>query len=1156
MDQRHPSLPEVTYLGDSPLKDRPAEVSGSFVVIHGEHYYCVSNHDGIAPFFMSLVSDSDHWLFISSNGALTAGRRDSDHALFPYYTDDRIHDSQEQTGSKTILRVTRGGRTHLWEPFSERMEGLYRVTRNLCKSVYGNKVLFEEINHDLAMTFRYEWMNSERFGFVRQATLVNHGLNRVAVALVDGIQNVLPWGVERRFQVEYSTLADGYKRTELLSPSGLALFRLSSVPVDKPEPSEALRVNLAWSTGLEPVRRLLSTDQFRAFRRGEALLEETDVRGRRGAYLLHAEFTMEAGQEKDWLIVAELNQDAGDIVALQQRLEAGSSLKGEVLQDVAQGTLNLIRLVASADGLQVTGDELSSWRHFSNTLFNVLRGGLPDNGYRIDRADLQLFLEQSNQALALRQAAFLAALPPTMAHSELMVRVAGQGDPDLERLATEYLPFTFSRRHGDPSRPWNSFSIQIRDGQGGKLLNYEGNWRDIFQNWEALGHAFPEFLESMIFKFVDCSTVDGYNPYRLLRAGFDWEVSDPHDPWSFIGYWGDHQVIYLLKLLEASHRFNPGRLSALLEREVFTYANVPYRIKPYADILADPRSTIDFDEAIHTQAQALAASMGADGLTVMGPEGPIRASLTDKLLLVALTKLSNYVPEAGIWMNTQRPEWNDANNALVGNGVSMVTLYYMRRFLSFCQELFGATPSATLQVAAEIAELLKAVAGTLEGNHPSAPGALSNTDRKRILDELGEAGSAYRAKVYGQGFSGDRVPITAARLQAFCAIALGHIDRDIRANRRSDGLYHAYNLMKVAGDGVEIRNLYEMLEGQVAVLSSGALSGEEAADLLDALRGSPLYRADQASYLLYPDHPLPHFLEKNVFPGEVAAGSELLSALLEAGDQCIVNRDVSGQLHFNAALRNREYLRLALEDLKHTAYRTLVEQEQDQLLAFYEQVFDHQSFTGRSGTFYKYEGLGCIYWHMVSKLLLAVDEMKQCTAGAGTPVGQRLQQHYQAIRDGLGVHKSPALHGAIPTDPYSHTPGFAGAQQPGMTGQVKEDILTRLSEMGVAIAGGCIAFQPWMVPASEFLPAGTSFPHVDATGRFTSFEVEVGSFAFTLCQVPVVVHRSGPPRLLVSHQQGSRQAIDGLALDRTLSAALFERTGQIQRLDVFLGLEH
>jgi len=58
------------------------------------------------------------------------------------------------------------------------------------------------------------------------------------------------------------------------------------------------------------------------------------------------------------------------------------------------------------------------------------------------------------------------------------------------------------------------------------------------------------------------------------------------------------------------------------------------------------------------------------------------------------------------------------------------------------------------------------------------------------------------------------------------------------------------------------------------------------------------------------------------------------------------------------------------------------------------------------------------------------------------------------------VHKPPARHGAIPTDPYSHTTGFAGAQQPGMTGQVKEDLLTRMSELGLHIEAGRISFRP------------------------------------------------------------------------------------------------
>ncbi len=161
--------------------------------------------------------------------------------------------------------------------------------------------------------------------------------------------------------------------------------------------------------------------------------------------------------------------------------------------------------------------------------------------------------------MAERQAAFLDALRETLLHSRLLELAREQQDPDLERLAHEYLPLTFSRRHGDPSRPWNIFAIEVKGEHGERILNYQGNWRDIFQNWEALALSFPGYVESMIFKFADASTADGYNPYRIMRDGFDWEVLDPHDSWSYIGYWGDHQVVYLLKLLEVSARYHPRR---------------------------------------------------------------------------------------------------------------------------------------------------------------------------------------------------------------------------------------------------------------------------------------------------------------------------------------------------------------------------------------------------------------------------------------------------------------------------------------------------------------------------------------------------------------------------------------------------------------------
>ena len=143
------------YIGSKEASFESKEIKGKLVHFDNENYYKISNSDAMRPFFMSIVSDSNHWMFISSNGGVSAGRKDSESSLFPYYTDDKITESTDITGSKTILQVHSDGKTYLWEPFSERYSGIYEVQRNLYKNSYGNKVIFEEINADLGLTFRY-----------------------------------------------------------------------------------------------------------------------------------------------------------------------------------------------------------------------------------------------------------------------------------------------------------------------------------------------------------------------------------------------------------------------------------------------------------------------------------------------------------------------------------------------------------------------------------------------------------------------------------------------------------------------------------------------------------------------------------------------------------------------------------------------------------------------------------------------------------------------------------------------------------------------------------------------------------------------------------------------------------------------------------------
>ena len=285
------------WIGDTPMIDDFKTVAGAFVQISGEDYYRISHYDHMPPFFMSLVSSADHWLFVSSTGGMTAGRVNADSALFPYETVDKITAHSERTGSKTILRVTRNGRTHLWEPFSERYAGVYRCERNLYKNVYGNKLIFEEVNHDLQLAFRTAWRTGDRFGFIRTCWLHNHGEEDCRVDLLDGLQNILPFGATSSLQNSFSNLLDGYKRNELDPESGLGIFALSATLTDRAEPSESLKATVVWQSGLDVARHLLSATQLDAFRRGQGVRTEQDVLGKAGAYFVNATIALPAKQE-------------------------------------------------------------------------------------------------------------------------------------------------------------------------------------------------------------------------------------------------------------------------------------------------------------------------------------------------------------------------------------------------------------------------------------------------------------------------------------------------------------------------------------------------------------------------------------------------------------------------------------------------------------------------------------------------------------------------------------------------------------------------------------------------------------------------------------------------------------------------------------------
>ena len=159
------------------------KATGLFTRLNGEQFYKIENYDYMDDFFMTITSANDIWNFCWAQGGITAGRIDCDHAVFPYYTADKVSDAKSYTGPYTAVLIENS--PYIWEPFSSlsaspaiRLAIEKNIQRNIYKNTTGTEVWFEEINNDLELAFRYCWTSSSKYGLVRKAVITtgNHGV--------------------------------------------------------------------------------------------------------------------------------------------------------------------------------------------------------------------------------------------------------------------------------------------------------------------------------------------------------------------------------------------------------------------------------------------------------------------------------------------------------------------------------------------------------------------------------------------------------------------------------------------------------------------------------------------------------------------------------------------------------------------------------------------------------------------------------------------------------------------------------------------------------------------------------------------------------------------------------------------------------------------
>ena len=286
------------------------DVEEGLIEFDGQDFYCILDVGRIPPFLMSIISDGDRWMFLSSSGGLTAGRQTSEHALFPYETDDRLHEAGRKVGPITSVRVD--GIDGIWKPFHH--EAGADGGRRLAKATTGDAVLFEEDHPTIPLTFNYRWSSCERYGFVRRSRLTNRSEEEIRLSVVDGVINVLPSGVDLGLDMGLRNLTNAYKRSELVSKENrLAVYSMESRVSDRPEPSEMLRANVVWSFCPENFDVALNRTRLNEFEDSLDSVPQQIVTGKPGAYLVSSELCIPAGSTVEWFLVCDVAKSQAEV---------------------------------------------------------------------------------------------------------------------------------------------------------------------------------------------------------------------------------------------------------------------------------------------------------------------------------------------------------------------------------------------------------------------------------------------------------------------------------------------------------------------------------------------------------------------------------------------------------------------------------------------------------------------------------------------------------------------------------------------------------------------------------------------------------------------------------------------------------------------------
>lgn len=779
------------------------------------------------------------WCYYNNRGQAVCsfGARDKDHAIMEFSPAHTAYQNVSRTGFRTFCKIN-GEYQELFTEHCTMHIGMSEVEITCRES-------------GLEASALYFGVPGERTAaLARMLTVRNTGESPAALELLDGMPAVVPYGVDQDALKNMANLAKAWMQVEDVE-AGRACFRVRASMADTAQVTEVKGCNFC--LGLDGTGRLLRAlvqpelvfGQDTALARPEGFLDASLEQLTALPQVTENGFpccffpmraVLAPGEERTLFSLYGQAEDRGRIAALAERVNSGAWF--EAKRREARALVDSLCAPIAAR----TGDSVFDAYCRQSYLDNLLRGGAP------------VFFESDG------------------------------------KKAPFYL---YSRKHGDPEREYNYFSL------GGEYYAQgNGNFRDVNQNRRCSVLFAPDMGAEDIHTFFDLIQSDGYNPLVITASTYtlpgealehfleklpencraqaaallakpftpgalamaleDWGVgeearnltaaavcaahSEPNAVFSE-GYWCDHWT-YNLDLIESYLSVYPEQAEKLLfeDRRYRWYesrALVNPRTKRYCMTANGLRQyhALDEDAKADTARKWMYAG-----------EEEARSTLMEKLLLLCAVKTATLDAEGmGVEMEGGKPGWYDALNGLPGLlGSSMAESCELARLLSFTRSAL-AGHGRELSVYREIAELLEAVNDSLR----TEDAAYARWDRMNRIKEDYRARTAF-------GFQGERTVLGCQTL----ADMLERMERAVlsgiqKAEKLGGGIcptYFTYTVTKTADTpegpmplALEPHPLPLFLEGPARWLKL-ALPQSEKAALAAKVRKSGLYDRELDMY--------------------------------------------------------------------------------------------------------------------------------------------------------------------------------------------------------------------------------------------------------------------------------------------------------------------